>query len=462
MTRQKYIYDFFLAHAGADTETAEELFDLLTLSSKTFLDSRSLLPGDNWDEGLSEAQNKSLITVVIISPKSDSAYFEREEIATAIDMARKGINNHRVVPLYLDISGSMLETRLYGLRRKHALFLSKSSGLSEIAQRLLDLLANIKKTRPTSSARIAAITGTGEKARLIAAMGSVDNVTAVNAVNQLRSRGWLMDGSLAGAFLAGANLKGAYLSEADLERCDLQGVVLHGAKLNGVNLACTKLSDANLEEAELIDANLKGATLQRTVLRGARVSIDQLIQAHSMRFTIMPDNTKYSGYLNLHGDLEIAHKDNVEIGDMTAMAAWHGVSKKQYLLDHNWGAHIRKRESVKVQAGELLVISDTYGTAVLEFFNAIHDKAEYRWRYYAIIDEREKIGSGICFRTQDSAHELTFIRMGDFLVNWSMAKRSMNESSEEWVYYNSNTTRVKILRNANFKEMDLRKLHFTE
>ena len=45
-------WDFFLAHAGKDTPLAEDLYDRLYQTARTFLDSRSLLLGDDWDHGL--------------------------------------------------------------------------------------------------------------------------------------------------------------------------------------------------------------------------------------------------------------------------------------------------------------------------------------------------------------------------------------------------------------------------
>ena len=44
--------DFFLAHAGPDTATAERLYGLLADETSFFLDSRSLVLGDDWDRHL--------------------------------------------------------------------------------------------------------------------------------------------------------------------------------------------------------------------------------------------------------------------------------------------------------------------------------------------------------------------------------------------------------------------------
>jgi hypothetical protein len=49
MSSPEYTWDFFIAHAGADKATAEEVFDYLESNSRVFLDSRRVILGDDWD-----------------------------------------------------------------------------------------------------------------------------------------------------------------------------------------------------------------------------------------------------------------------------------------------------------------------------------------------------------------------------------------------------------------------------
>ena len=70
-----------------------------------------------------------------------------------------------------------------------------------------------------------------EKKRLILQMGSSDNSFALEAVRQLRSRGWLLDGSLHEADLMNADLRGAILWCANLQEADLMEAILNGATL---------------------------------------------------------------------------------------------------------------------------------------------------------------------------------------------------------------------------------------
>lgn len=138
-------FDFFIAHAGTDGPAAEELYAHLSLEAHVFLDRRCLLPGDDWDRKLPNAQRSSLITVVLISTHSQQAYYEREEIATAIDMARGDPDRHRVVPVFLDRGSYGREDIPYGLRLKHSLSVEEVGSLGEVARKLLDLLRQLRE-----------------------------------------------------------------------------------------------------------------------------------------------------------------------------------------------------------------------------------------------------------------------------------------------------------------------------
>lgn len=138
-------YDFFLAHAGADLSAAEQLYQLLFPGARVFLDSKTLLPGDDWDRELSLAQKNSFITVVVVSSKTGEAYYQREEIAAAISMAREDKHSHRVVPIYIDDSAQTSNLLPYGLRIKHGLSIHRDGGLEGVADRLKALLLQLLK-----------------------------------------------------------------------------------------------------------------------------------------------------------------------------------------------------------------------------------------------------------------------------------------------------------------------------
>ena len=139
MEQLDYAWHFFLAHAGADMKAAETLYDLLSPNFKVFLDNRCLLPGDDWDQELSQAQSKSLITVILVSSQTGNAYYQREEIAIAIDMARNDKEKHRVIPIFLDAQANTAGGLPYGLRLKHSLSVPNEGSMEQIAQKLKEL-----------------------------------------------------------------------------------------------------------------------------------------------------------------------------------------------------------------------------------------------------------------------------------------------------------------------------------
>ena len=137
-------WDFFIAYAGPDTPIAEQLHDLLAGSATVFLDVRSIELGDNWDLTLAAAQRQSRVTVVLVSQVTDSAYYERVEVAQAINLSRDPAQGHRVIPLYLDEASTKTLSAQYGLNLKHGLFLSEATTLEAAAYRLLATLKRLQ------------------------------------------------------------------------------------------------------------------------------------------------------------------------------------------------------------------------------------------------------------------------------------------------------------------------------
>jgi hypothetical protein len=135
-------WDIFLAHSSSDKVIAEKLYNLLEPQVRVFLDAKCLLPGDNWDTEIADAQQNSSITVVIISSTTTKAYYQREEVATAISMARDNPVKHRVVPLFLGNMNTE-STIPYGLRLKHSLTISKQFTINEAARTLENLVLKL-------------------------------------------------------------------------------------------------------------------------------------------------------------------------------------------------------------------------------------------------------------------------------------------------------------------------------
>ena len=110
---------------------------------------------------------------------------------------------------------------------------------------------------------------------LIRKLRNPDNKRVLQAIEELRVRGWLRDGSLNGILLCHVHMQGANLFEADLSRVDLHQAHLEWTDLSKANLSGANLTNANIREADLGSANLDGANLE-----GA-----------DTEFAILPDGT---------------------------------------------------------------------------------------------------------------------------------------------------------------------------
>lgn len=143
------------------------------------------------------------------------------------------------------------------------------------------------------------------KEQLVRDASSLVNDVAVNAVHQLRKRGWLImdQGLLAGENLSLANLEGAQLLQANLQDAHLESTNLSGANLRLAKLVGADLRYANLEGATLRVANLSGTNLYFANLQGANLrwaNLEGAIlgegreQVKLDQTTTLPDGTYWS------------------------------------------------------------------------------------------------------------------------------------------------------------------------
>jgi uncharacterized protein YjbI with pentapeptide repeats len=169
------------------------------------------------------------------------------------------------------------------------------------------------------------------KLELMNKLRSPDNKVVLQAVEELRVRGWLGDGSLRGVALCQAQLQGCDLMGANMSTIDLHQAQLTWADLSNANLMGAKLTRANLSGANFSKADLTGADLYKANLRGANnLTDEQLKRVKRLWGATMPDGNPYDGRFNLAGDLEIAHWGNINVNDPQAMADFHGVSLETY------------------------------------------------------------------------------------------------------------------------------------
>lgn len=109
-------YDLFLAHAGADKDQAGALYDRLQPDVRVFLDCKNLWPGDVWPKELARAQRASLATVILVSPRAETAFYWCDEVHTAIALYRTYPDEHRAIPVYLDGTPHRSDARSLSMR----------------------------------------------------------------------------------------------------------------------------------------------------------------------------------------------------------------------------------------------------------------------------------------------------------------------------------------------------------
>lgn len=167
---------------------------------------------------------------------------------------------------------------------------------------------------------------------LIYKLRSPDNKRVLQAVEELRVRGWLQDGSLRGVPLCHVHMQGVDLLSADLSNIDFHQANFENADLSMANLSNTKLTRVNFLRANLSHTNLSGADLYKANLKEARnLTDDQLKSVKRLFGAIMPDGETYNGRYNLEGDLAFARWGRVDTGNAQSMADFYGVTLETYL-----------------------------------------------------------------------------------------------------------------------------------
>lgn len=173
------------------------------------------------------------------------------------------------------------------------------------------------------------------KLELVNKIYMLENKSTLQAIEELRVRGWLTDGSLRGTALCQAQMGNADLMGADLQGVDLHQANLEFADLRKAQLSAAKLNRASMYRANFDQADLTFADLYKANLRGAQnLTERQLAAANQLLGAIMPDGTIYDGRFNLPGDLARARWAKVNMTDPQSMADFYGVTLEAYEQAH--------------------------------------------------------------------------------------------------------------------------------
>ena len=175
------------------------------------------------------------------------------------------------------------------------------------------------------------------------------NKSALQAVEELRAKGWLTNGTLERVnlrkvFLQNANLQGANLRNSTLTQADLQGSNLSLANLQGARLRRTDLCGADMDKTNLRLADLFEANLYQA----HHLTTGQLGQARRLRGAIMPNGDCYDGRFNLIGDIAFAKVGGVNKDNPQAMADFYGVPLVYYQRGQDWA----RRNAKVIQMSE--------------------------------------------------------------------------------------------------------------
>ncbi|MEA1978346.1 MAG: pentapeptide repeat-containing protein [Chloroflexota bacterium] len=166
---------------------------------------------------------------------------------------------------------------------------------------------------------------------LIRKLRSPDNKRVLEAVEGLRARGWLEDGSLCKIPLCHVHFEGADLFKAKLADVDFHQAHMAKSNLSMADLSGAKLSRADLQGADFSEANLENTDMFKTNLEEARnLTDEQLLKVKRLWGATMPDGTPYDGRFKLQGDTEFAQWAKVDADDPEAMAYFFGVSLEIY------------------------------------------------------------------------------------------------------------------------------------
>lgn len=186
---------------------------------------------------------------------------------------------------------------------------------------------------------------------------SPETKVVLKAVEELRLRGYLMDGSLRNRAFLHVHFEGADLMEADLVNVDLHQAHMEYADLSKANMTGAKLVRANLEGANFADTILEGADLFKVNMKGARnLTPAQLKTAKRLIGATTSDGSIYDGRYNLQGDLDFIAWAKVAPGDILHIAELHGVSADTYLRGQELGK--MNDEPVETKMEKILVIDD--------------------------------------------------------------------------------------------------------
>jgi len=135
-----HLHDLRLAYPSANKASARALYELLQPDIQVFLDERSLQPSERRGRATPAAR----ATVILVSARSDAAWYLGDEFVTALALHRATPGAHRLIPVLLE-PGLVLP---YSLTHVPAIDATAAGGLAGVAAQLRSEVAAIRAQPP--------------------------------------------------------------------------------------------------------------------------------------------------------------------------------------------------------------------------------------------------------------------------------------------------------------------------
>lgn len=141
-------YDFFISYARSDAMgEARSLATLLSEHASVFLDTHSIEIGSDWWAFLQEALRDSSTIVVVVSQGTTDSVGQRQEVSTALRLAKDRPADYRIVPVFLQRG---LEDAVFGLSLRQGIEVEPGGSMADVAASLLGEQTAFPSGRATS------------------------------------------------------------------------------------------------------------------------------------------------------------------------------------------------------------------------------------------------------------------------------------------------------------------------
>jgi len=122
-------YHVFISYPHEEFDVAKEIYDLLSGRFKVFMDKYSIVPGADWTAEIVRAQQKSAMTIAIVSNNTKNACYEKDEITRAINLRKH--QKHVIVPIVVSCDGSVPDIP-FGLQNTQYILIDKNYDMAQV------------------------------------------------------------------------------------------------------------------------------------------------------------------------------------------------------------------------------------------------------------------------------------------------------------------------------------------